>query len=76
MKKPRKTSQKRVYLSKAVSIHPADYDLIVERSRSLGLNFSQYLVLCAKRDAERKGSLVLEPHAPRPEEKSSAKDTW
>lgn len=75
-KKPRKSSQKRIYLSKALSIHPADFEVLSERARSLGLNFSQYLVICAKRDAERRGSLVIDPHAPPGSEKPAAGDKW
>lgn len=75
-KTPRKSSQKRVYLSKALSIHPADFEVISERARSLGLNFSQYLVICAKRDAERRGSLVIDPHSPNPPEKGSESGKW
>ena len=76
MKKPQKSSQKRIYLSKALSIHPADFDLIAERARSLGLNFSQYLVMCAKRDAEKGGHLVIEPHTAQHSPKESGKDSW
>lgn len=75
-KTPRKSSQKRTYLSKALSIHPADFEVISERARSLGLNFSQYLVICAKRDAERRGSLVIEPHPATNPEKSPDPGKW
>lgn len=71
--KPKKSSQKRTYLSKALSIHPADYDLLMERARSLGLNFSQYIVRCAKLDAQRKGPMVIEPQTG---SEAQNKDRW
>lgn len=76
MKKPRKSSQKRIYLSKALSIHPADFEIISERARSLGLNFSQYIVICAKRDAERKGALTIDPHSVPAKGPEPASDKW